>query len=158
MFANHETMIRTAVNNEAETVRLGARLAPVLRKGDVVRLEGPLGAGKTTLARGLIGAFSGAQMVPSPTYTLAEVYEGPDFPLWHFDMYRLERPAEIFELGFEEAMTDGASLIEWAGRIDEYIPDNALTASLEITGEHARALILTGSAPWDARLKDAGIT
>jgi tRNA threonylcarbamoyl adenosine modification protein YjeE len=142
--------------DEAATHALGAALARVLAAGDVVRLEGDLGAGKSTLARALIAALTGAENAPSPTFTLVETYEGPDFPLWHFDLYRLEKPEDAWELGLEEALDGAACLIEWPERAEALIPEGALTVRLEISGAGRRAVI-EGDGAWRARLHSAGI-
>lgn len=142
--------------DEAATGALGASLARILEAGDVVRLEGGLGAGKSTLARALIAALTGAGTVPSPTFTLVETYEGPDFPLWHFDLYRLEKPEEAWELGLEEALDGAACLIEWPERAGALIPAGALTVRLEIAAGGRRAAI-DGDEAWRARLHSAGI-
>lgn len=135
---------------------LGAALAPVLSAGDVVRLEGDLGAGKSTLARALIAALTGVEGAPSPTFTLVETYDGPDFALWHFDLYRLEKPEEVWELGLEEALDGGVALIEWPQRAGDLLPPQALTVRLEIAGA-ARRAVLEGNEAWRARLVAAGI-
>lgn len=142
--------------DEAATKALGERLSRVLAAGDVVKLEGDLGVGKSTLARALIAALTGVTDAPSPTFTLVETYEGPDFALWHFDLYRLEKPEEVFELGLEEALDGGASLIEWPQRAERLLPAEALTVRLEIAGAGRRA-VMEGNDAWRARLKKAGI-
>ena len=142
--------------DEAATRALGEALAPVLRGGDILRLQGDLGAGKSTLARGLIAALTGAPHAPSPTFTLVETYDGPDFALWHFDLYRLEAPEDVWELGLEDALDGGLALIEWPERIDGLLPGGALTVRLEVAGV-ARAARLEGDAVWETRLAAAGI-
>ncbi len=146
----------TDLPDEAATRALGARLARALGAGDVVRLEGDLGAGKSTLARALIAALTGFEEAPSPTFTLVETYESPDFALWHFDLYRLEKPEEVYELGLEEALDGGAALIEWPQRAEGLLPADALTVRLEIAGAGRRA-VMEGNEAWAARLKKAGI-
>src|SRR4051812_13695997 len=104
--------------SEHDTAALGAALAAEARPGDVIALVGPLGAGKTTLARGFIQKRAGAdEEVVSPTFTLVQTYEAPDAVIWHFDLYRLNDPEEALELGFEEALAAGISLIEWPERL-----------------------------------------
>lgn len=141
---------------EAATRALGESLARVLAAGDVVRLEGALGAGKSTLARALIASLTGVKEAPSPTFTLVETYEGPDFTLWHFDLYRLEKPEDAWELGLEEALDGAAALVEWPERAEGLLPAGALTVRLEIAGT-ARRAVIEGNEAWRARLHSAGI-
>ncbi len=136
--------------DEQATARLGAPLARLLRAGDVVALSGPLGAGKTTLARAIIAALTGRGDAPSPTFTLVETYETPDFPLFHLDLYRLEKVEEVWELGFEDAL-DGVSLIEWPERIEGLLPTSTLLIRLSMDGDARRALV-RGNDSWGPRL------
>jgi len=118
--------------DEAATIALGAALAPLLRRGDVVYLTGDLGMGKSTLARGLIRALTHPdQDVPSPTFTLVQSYDTPDFELLHLDLYRLEGPEETLELGLDEALRDGVLLIEWPDRLGHLGFDARLDIVLE---------------------------
>src|SRR5258707_11005791 len=107
--------------DETATERLGATLAARLRPGDVVGLQGELGSGKTTLARAILRAAAGDPdlIVPSPTFTLVEIYETPQGTFWHFDLYRLEAPEQVFELGWEDALAEGIGLIAWPRRLAE---------------------------------------
>ena len=138
--------------DEAATAGLGAALGALLRAGDTVALSGPLGAGKTTLARGAITAATGQTEAPSPTFGLVETYDAPGFTLWHFDLYRLEKTEEIWELGFEEALDGGALLIEWPERILPLLPASTLAVRLTPDGMGRRALV-RGNEEWSARLK-----
>ncbi len=114
------------------TEALGRRLGAALRSGDVVCLWGGLGAGKTTLARGAIAGWTGAdEDAPSPTYTLVQTYEGARGLLWHADLYRLKAPDEAVELGLEEAFAEAACLIEWPERLGPYLPHDRLDIHLE---------------------------
>lgn len=128
--------------DERATDQLGATLAARLRIGDVVGLKGELGAGKTTLARAILrAAAEDAQLiVPSPTFTLVEVYETPRGSFWHFDLYRLETPEQVFELGWEEALAEGISLVEWPERLGPLLPKH-LSITLEMDGNGRRALL-----------------
>ena len=127
--------------DEAATERLGASLAGRLKPRDVVALQGGLGVGKTTLARAILRAASGdpALIVPSPTFTLVEVYDTPVGVFWHFDLYRLEEPEQVFELGWEEARADGVALVEWAERLRTLLPRERLTVTLAMEGDGRRA-------------------
>jgi tRNA threonylcarbamoyladenosine biosynthesis protein TsaE len=121
------------------TAALGAAIAAELRVGEAVCLTGPLGAGKSVLARGLVRALSGPnEDVPSPTFTLVQFYVGPDFPLAHLDLYRLTNPEEAWELGLDEALAMGAAVIEWPQRLEQNLP----TDRLDVTISHA-----PGAAP-----------
>lgn len=145
-----ETTIVT-IKDEAAMARAGAWLAGIVRPGDVLLLEGPLGAGKTTLARGLIQKFCGARDVPSPTFTLVETYENEGRALWHFDLYRLEKPEDVWELGLEEALDEAIALIEWPDRITGLLPKNALHLLISIEDEH-REIRFTMPGKWQERL------
>jgi len=141
-----------ALSNAEETERLGQLLATILRAGDVLALQGNLGAGKTTLSRGLVRAMCGDQTdVPSPTYTLVQTYEAPRFLLWHFDLYRLEHPDEIFELGWTETAS-GAAIIEWPERAGEHLPRHHLKVRLETIGDGRRAILEPAGEDWQTRL------
>ena len=128
--------------NETATAELGAMLAERLRPGDVVGLKGELGSGKTTLARAILRAASGDPdlIVPSPTFTLVEIYETARGSYWHFDLYRLEAPEQVYELGWEDALAEGIVLIEWPQRLGPLLPKH-LSVTLEVNGDGRRALL-----------------
>ena len=128
--------------NETATEQLGATLAQRLRPGDVVGLYGELGSGKTTLARAILRAAAGDPdlIVPSPTFTLVEIYETARGTYWHFDLYRLETPEQVYELGWEEALAEGIVLIEWPQRLGALLPKH-LSVKLEVEGDGRRALL-----------------
>ena len=125
-----------------ETAQIAQDIAGLLRPGHVILLKGELGAGKSTFARALIQALCGADTeVPSPTFTLVQTYEAPQFVLWHFDLYRLNHSEEIYELGIEEAYASGVCLIEWPERLGPYLPKAYLEIELSY-GNHENERIL----------------
>ena len=134
------------------TDRLARRLAPHLRPGDLIALHGNLGAGKTTFARALISTLSGRQTdVPSPTYTLIKTYETPGLTIYHFDLYRLEDPDEVLELGWDDTL-DGLALVEWPARAGHHLPQWRLDLTLEQTVDGRTARLEAHGEDWQARL------
>lgn len=148
------------IEKEADLAPFAARLARLLRGGDMVALYGGLGAGKTALSRALIRhlAQNPDEEVPSPTFTLVQMYDLPDFTLWHFDLYRLEQEErDILELGWEEARRGGVALVEWPERLGGLLPPDRLEINMDFDTENgaaadARRITLTGHGAWDARL------
>ena len=139
------------LSDPAATGRLGEAVARALRPAEAVCLFGPLGAGKSTLARALIRALTRPdEDVPSPTFTLVQFYEGRDFPIAHFDLYRLTRADEAFEIGLDEALEDGAVLIEWPERLDGALPHDRLDIVLTLEGDGRRATLAEHGA-WEGR-------
>ncbi len=119
------------MRDETVTRALGAALSGIIKPGDVIALEGGLGAGKTTLARGLVSALMGPDTeVVSPTFTLVQTYETPALTVWHFDLYRLEAPGDLTELGWDEAAS-GLALVEWPERAGRALPARRLDVRLE---------------------------
>lgn len=130
----------------------GARIAARLRPGDVVALSGGLGAGKTTLARGIVAALGHRGEVPSPTFTILETYEGLRVPLVHADFYRLERPEEAGELGLDDYREGAALVAEWPEHAGGFANEpGCLSIALEIHGAGRRAIVQPG-ADWVGRL------
>lgn len=144
-----------ALGDEAATARLGAGVAQALSAGEAVCLWGPLGAGKSTLARGLIRALTSPdEEVPSPTFTLVQFYGGELLPLAHFDLYRLARAEEAYEIGLDEALEDGAAIIEWPERLEGRLPADRLDIELAVLGEapaESRLARLTPHGSWEGR-------
>ena len=140
--------------DEKATAALATDLAARARQGDVIGLSGPLGSGKTTFARHFIGARMGASEVPSPTFTLVETYQPPSGPaIWHFDLYRIETPEDAYELGIEDAFTDGIALIEWPERLEGLMPREHLEVALAAgDSEKARIATLAPSPGWADRI------
>ncbi|MEM7767886.1 MAG: tRNA (adenosine(37)-N6)-threonylcarbamoyltransferase complex ATPase subunit type 1 TsaE [Pseudomonadota bacterium] len=143
--------------DSAATEALGARLAPLVAPGDVVCLRGGLGAGKTTLTRGLISALMGAPTdVPSPTFTLVQTYETRRSLIWHFDLYRLEEDARapgggLEELGWDDTHT-GIALVEWPDRAPAQMPPHRLDITLEPTAGARYAALEPKGEDWQDRL------
>ncbi|MEM9523227.1 MAG: tRNA (adenosine(37)-N6)-threonylcarbamoyltransferase complex ATPase subunit type 1 TsaE [Pseudomonadota bacterium] len=141
---------RLILFDETETHHAAQRLAGALRPGVTILLDGPIGAGKTFFARALIqtrlAALGRMEDVPSPTFTLVQVYELGDFDIWHCDLYRLDHPDEVFDLGLTEAMEEAVCLIEWPNRLGDLVPANALRLSFS-PGRDENARLLTARGP-----------
>jgi tRNA threonylcarbamoyladenosine biosynthesis protein TsaE len=137
--------------DEAAMRAAGAALAPLLKAGDIVTLDGSLGAGKTTLVRGLLAALGHAGEVPSPSFAIVQPYEDLDLPVWHADLYRIEQPGELDELGLESVLDDGALLVEWPDRAGPGAFAGALALSLEMLADGARRLTVEVPAAWEGR-------
>lgn len=134
----------------AATEALAVRLAALARAGDTILLEGPLGAGKTAFARAFLRTLAAnpALEVPSPTFTLVQGYDTRIGPVWHFDLWRLDGPAALEELGWDEAR-EGVVLVEWPDRLEDLRPADALVVTLTPLDDDSRAAVLTG---WVDRL------
>lgn len=135
--------------DEGATATLARRIAGLARPGDVIALTGDLGSGKTFFAR----AFVGEAEVPSPTFTLVQIYERPPGSargrIWHFDLYRLAKASEAVELDIEDAFAEGISLIEWPERLGPLLPAERLDVALEFLPDpQARSAVLTGRGRW----------
>ena len=129
---------------ENDTKKLACCFSNVAQKGDIFALYGTLGAGKSTFSRFFIQNLSDAQEVPSPTFTLVQSYEGNDFEIYHYDMYRLKSPEEAYELGIEESFYNGVNLIEWPEKIGYLLPKNIWTVNI-FTKDSARYFEVTVS-------------
>jgi tRNA threonylcarbamoyladenosine biosynthesis protein TsaE len=140
------------LTDNAATEAFGARLAAVVRPGDVVALSGPLGAGKTSIARGMLAALGLEGEAPSPTFAIVQPYAPPEtrLPVVHVDLYRIEDPAEIEELGIDEARADSVLVIEWPERAPGWWPD-ALALSLNFAPDGGRALTAMVPTAWEGR-------
>ena len=138
------------LEDEEATAQLGARLARVALGGDVITLSGPLGVGKTALARGFIAGLGHQGEVPSPSFSIVQPYEALDPPVWHVDLYRIEDMSEIDELGLDSA-ADAVMLVEWPERTGDRAWPQALVLSLDFGQDGER--ILTAKVPpsWEGR-------
>ncbi len=155
-----ETIWQRDLENEDAIAGLAADVAALVGPGDLVTLSGGLGAGKTAFARALIRLLSGEQdiEVPSPAFTLMQIYEGLNFPIVHADFYRIEKPRDLMELGFEEACEGALVLVEWADRAGGLLDANRLDIELKVDqakGPFYRAVTLTGAGSFAARLARA---
>lgn len=146
--------LRIALADPAATAALGMRIAAGLARGDAVALEGDLGAGKTTLARAVLRALGVSEEVPSPTFTLVQTYDTPRLVVRHYDLYRIEDPNEARELGIDDALLEGAALIEWPERAREWLPRDLLQVTLAAAGDSARVAALRGPAKWSGYFEE----
>jgi tRNA threonylcarbamoyladenosine biosynthesis protein TsaE len=142
--------------DEAATARLGAAIARALKPGEAVCLSGPLGAGKSTLARALIRTLTTPdEDVPSPTFTLVQFYDGQGLKIAHFDLYRLTSPEEAYEIGLDEALEDGAAVIEWPERLEGSLPPDRLDVEIALDGAGRQAR-LTPFGAWKGHMEGLG--
>lgn len=137
-----DTFTFTLTQQELHT--LAKPIATALRKGDVIALWGDLGVGKTTFARALIQALVGKTVdVPSPTFTLVQIYDSPESEIWHCDLYRLNHPEEVFEIGLEDAFHQAICFIEWPERLGGLLPQRRIDITLTIQNETTRDISIT---------------
>ncbi len=141
------------LENAAETEAFGGKLAPLVAAGDVIALYGDLGAGKTTLVRGLLSGLGFADDVPSPTFPIILPYAPPQtrLPIAHVDLYRLDRPEETGELGLDDYLDDGALCIEWPERLGAWLWPQTLCLHLELGTDGGRGLTAQVPAAWESR-------
>jgi len=139
------------LKNEAATAALGARIAGGLKRGDAVLLKGELGVGKTALARAILRELGVDTHVPSPTFTLVQAYETPKLTVSHFDLYRILKPTELFELGLDDALEEGAALVEWPEHgFPQRFAAKALVVALSTISDSEREAHISGPARWRA--------
>ncbi len=137
----------------ADTECLAGAVASVSRASDVLTLEGPLGTGKTTFARAFVAAMGGGNDVPSPTFPLVQTLPTLEADIWHFDLHRLERANDVWELGLEEALAEGITLIEWPEIVSHLLPSEHLRIVLSHVGPDARSATLIPGRGWSGRIE-----
>ena len=153
---SNDSCAEITTTSEGETSRLAVALAKHAKMGDIFALSGDLGTGKTVFARAFICALGGNEEVPSPTFSLVQSYDLNPIPVHHFDLYRIEQPEDTFELGIEDLLSQGISLIEWPERLSSYLPKDRLellffypmNQSKIKTIRHIR---ITGWGHWESR-------
>lgn len=146
--------IHLMLPQESDTVALAGRIAPRLRRGDVILLDGPIGAGKSAFCRALIRARLGRmEDVPSPTFTLVQTYDDAAGDIWHCDLYRLTHPDEVFELGLDDAFADAICLIEWPEKLGDAAPPDALRLHFA-AHDDGHSVVIDAPDTWRARLGD----
>ena len=139
--------------NLKATRNLANALAPLLRPGDIVTLEGSIGIGKTTFIRALLETLGCIEEVPSPTFNLLHTYELGPVTFWHFDLFRIERLPDVYELGIEDALENGICLIEWPKIMAKLLPTKRLELEFFYQGEYSRRVSLKGEEAWKQRLR-----
>lgn len=145
---------KITITNEEDTKDLAIKIGSILRKKDCIALRGDLGAGKTSFSRSLIRNLgSDTQEVPSPTFTLVQFYNLPNFTIWHFDLYRIKHPEEIYELGWEDACYDGVTLVEWPENAGDLMPEDRIEIDIFFTGNNGeRTITIKGLGEMEERL------
>ena len=137
-----------------ETKKIALGLSDLLQRGDIIAFNGNLGVGKTAFIRFLVQNFLPSEEVPSPTFTLLQTYETPHFPIYHFDLYRLDRPEDAFELGIEDAFFEGVSLIEWPEKMQKLFPHKkALFIDISCEGNIRHFDFHSENPSWTERLE-----
>ena len=141
-------------SSEKQTSEIASKIAKKAKRGDVFALYGTLGVGKSVFARAFIKTLTKAEEVPSPTFTLVQPYEAPDFEIYHFDLYRLKSEDEVFELGFEEAVYEGVCLIEWPEKAGSWLPKDIFKITISAEQDARKICIEAFSPEKEKRLED----
>ena len=152
--------ISLSLASQDDTTKLAKRIAPCLGAGDVILLEGPIGAGKSFFARALIlSLLAKPEDIPSPTFTLVQTYETDAFDIWHCDLYRLTTPYEVQEIGLEDAFDTALCLVEWPDRLADITPPDALKISLALgdAPQHRNATVSAVSPRWHELLESMDV-
>ena len=141
-------------HNEQETGDLAEKLAIISRRGDVWALSGTLGAGKSVFARAFIKKMTNASEVPSPTFTLVQMYDAGSFDIFHYDLYRLKSPMEMFELGVDEAFFSAVSLVEWPEKMGNFAPRDMWNVKIEVVGDTRKITVSATNVEKISRLQN----
>ena len=136
--------------DEDATMRLGEALAAKVKPGDIVTLSGPLGVGKTALARGFLAGLGHGGEVPSPSFSIVQPYEELEPPVWHVDLYRIEDPSELDELGLD-SLSEAILLVEWPERAGNEVWREALSLTLDFAPDGDRILTARVPPSWEGR-------
>lgn len=150
--------INKHIGSETDMAQFARQLADIARQGDVLLLDGELGVGKSFFSRQFIKHLAQKQLnkdieVPSPTFTLVQIYDNLKPHVWHFDLYRLSNPDEAYELGLDDAIKNAICLIEWPSRLEGDLPANCLNILFKHEGLESRNLEILANAHWAERLK-----
>jgi len=149
--------MKIKIDRQSETEKIASQLAAHVQLGDVIALHGDLGVGKSVFARAFIRSLTSIdEEVPSPTFTLVQIYEVDVGELYHFDVYRLEQADDALELGIEEAFNEGISLIEWPSKLGTYLPWDCLNIKInhDENSETSRVMTFSSNGTWMQRLKE----
>ncbi len=142
-------MINIHTESEEQTELFAQKMAGKLTSGAILILNGEMGAGKSVFARGIIHALGYSGTVTSPTFTLMNTYEGGLLPVYHFDLYRLNRAEQLYDIGYDEFLYgSGISLIEWAQRMENLFPEEHILVSIEKTGTSTRSITVEDNSGW----------
>lgn len=147
--------IKIISKTEQDTKEIGQKLAKKAKRGDCYALFGTLGMGKSVMARSFVQELCGDEEVPSPTFTLVQLYDAPEYTIYHFDLYRLKSAEEIFELGMEDALYDGVCLIEWPEKMAQYLPRNCIKITIAPNNEERIITISSADEQKLTRIKEA---
>ena len=131
--------MKVLLNNVGDTIKLGKKIAKITKQDDIICLKGDLGTGKTTLARSLIQYLTNSNIVLSPTFPMLLTYEYKDSIIWHYDMYRLERPGDVWNLSLEDALNNGIIIIEWPEIIEHLLPKKKIEIVIKDLTKNARS-------------------
>lgn len=147
--------IKIISKTEQDTKEIGQKLAKKAKRSDCYALFGTLGMGKSVMARSFVQELCGDEEVPSPTFTLVQLYDAPEYTIYHFDLYRLKSAEEIFELGMEDALYDGVCLIEWPEKMAQYLPRNCIKITITPNNEERIITISSADEQKLTRIKEA---